>query len=135
MGGCLVCQTTTFDLCERRLCPKFFLNSMPFAWPWCLAPHWLEIASRGFKVISARRNACSLHIKCPLLASGFNNFNVSTSFIKTPQCQIPRKFTQKFSCCYMRRDGHGNGEPKRRVFVTFRCERAKQSTTKGRIKI
>jgi hypothetical protein len=47
----------------------------------------------------------SLHVKCSLLWSGFNqNWNVLIHFGTIPQYQISRKFIQLFSSCCMQTD-------------------------------
>jgi hypothetical protein len=75
---------------------------------------WLRAA--GWEFFTRRILACptqsvsgaethvSLHVKCPLLLSDFNQiWNVSKSF-RAPRYQISQKYDQRFSSPNMRRD-------------------------------
>jgi hypothetical protein len=56
------------------------------------------------------RNTIIVHVKYLLLMPDFcQNLNVSTKFGETPQYQISRNLTQRFSSCLMCTDGQTDG--------------------------
>lgn len=64
-------------------------------------------------------------IKCPLLLSDCNqNYNVSTNITEIRQHKISLISVQQFWSCYMQTDRQTHCNCDKRIFATFRCDRA-----------